>query len=212
MELFERIVRGAAAVPDWAPLIVCPALLIVCAFLFALLGGRRAYVYAASAIGASGFALMCCLTEVKNALVYLAVYAVLALLLRPLVFLPRPHRGSRGKRAPRSRAERIYETFREELTEAPARPAPGAPEKVCCFEEPTEERNGETDGGLRLEHALSLLERLRREKLVPADRLEADVLHRTVTAFRGRTLAREEERTLNDCLASVLKLTAKYKL
>ena len=38
------------------------------------------------------------------------------------------------------------------------------------------------------------------------------MLLRTVTAMQGRMLTEGEKNTLNDCLASVLKLTAKYKL
>ena len=38
------------------------------------------------------------------------------------------------------------------------------------------------------------------------------MLARTVSAMQGRMLTAEEKNTLNDCLASVLKLTAKYNL
>ena len=63
-----------------------------------------------------------------------------------------------------------------------------------------------------LSHALALLEKLRKQKLTAADRLETDVLGRSVRALRGRALTEAEKNTLNDCLASVLKLTAKYQL
>ena len=38
------------------------------------------------------------------------------------------------------------------------------------------------------------------------------MLGRTLSVMLGRLLIVEEKNTLNDCLASVLKLTAKYKL
>ena len=63
-----------------------------------------------------------------------------------------------------------------------------------------------------LAYALSLLEKLRRGELSATDRLEADMLGRTLSVMQGRLLTAEEKNTLNDCLASVLKLTAKYKL
>ena len=63
-----------------------------------------------------------------------------------------------------------------------------------------------------LSYALSLLDKLRREELAATDRLEADMLGKTLLAMRGRLLTMDEKNTLNDCLASVLKLTAKYKL
>ena len=46
----------------------------------------------------------------------------------------------------------------------------------------------------------------------PADRLELDAVVRTLEDCRGRALTAAEQRTLNDCLSSVLKLSAKYSL
>ena len=63
-----------------------------------------------------------------------------------------------------------------------------------------------------LTYALSLLGKLRQGELSATDRLEADMLGRTLSVMQGRLLTVEEKNTLNDCLASVLKLTAKYKL
>ena len=65
---------------------------------------------------------------------------------------------------------------------------------------------------MRLSHAEELLSRLKTAPLAGSDRLEADALSRTLCGMRERKLTAEEMRILNDCLASVLKLTAKYKL
>ena len=81
-----------------------------------------------------------------------------------------------------------------------------APVKECCFDAQVQEEAPE------LAHATALLGKLQKCKLSSADRLEADALARTLSALKGRALTLDEQNTLNDCLASVLKLTAKYKL
>ncbi len=212
MEIFRQLIAALSGTPAWVPLLLVPALTVLSALLFTLLGGRRAYPYPATALGAAGSVLLCCILlqqegaaqALAGMFVYAGLYAALASLLRLLFFLPRPRRSS--KRTPRD--ERIYERFRgEPLTSAMPRAAQPSPEKVCCYEEaPALSEPPE------LSHALSLLEKLRKEKLTASDRLEADVLARSVGALKGRALNDEEKGTLNDCLASVLKLTAKYKL
>lgn len=211
MELFSELVDVLGQTPDWVPLLLIPALAVPVAVLFTLFGGRRMFAFIAAAFGAAGSVLVCCISleryPAEYAVAYMAVYAALftalAAVLRLLFFLPRVRKRARRT----SREERIYEKFRGEPLEAPAAARAGAPAKVCCFEE--EERFEEPP---ELSHALSLLEKLQREKLAAADRLEADVLARSVGALRGRALTETERGTLNDCLASVLKLTAKYKL
>lgn len=202
MEIFRQITEIFSAAPGWVPLIVLPAVVIVAAVLFTLLGGRKAYPFVAVGLGAAGFALMCCMTALEDAFFYAGLFALIAALLRLLFFIPKPVRRKKAT----SREQRIYEKFRgEPLTANLVRE--DVPAKVCCFEE--EER---TEQPPELSHALSLLDKLRREKLSSSDRLETDVLARTVSALKGRTLTESEKDTLNDCLASVLKLTAKYKL
>lgn len=205
MQIFRNMIAALAETPAWVPLLLLPALLAAGAVLFTLFGGRRAYPYAACVCGAAGFALLCCMGTAEEAFVYLGLFAALAALLRLLFFLPRV----RKKRAdaPKSRAERLYERFREELTELPDRPA-AQPPKVCCFEEPS----APVQDAPEPSYAMKLLEKLQKEKLSPTDRLETDVLSHTVSGLGGRPLSEEEARTLNDCLASVLRLTAKYKL
>lgn len=206
MNIYRELIALLAKTPAWAPLLVLPALLVVSAVLFTLLGGRRAYPYLAAAFGAAGFALMSCMTSLSEACFFVGAYASLAALLRLLFFLPRPRK--RKKTSAAAREERMYEQFREPLTVLPDLPAASAPEKVCCFEE----TSAPVEDAPEPSYALKLLEKLGKEKLSPTDRLEADVLGRTVSGLSGRKLTEEESRALNDCLASVLRLTAKYKL
>lgn len=94
--------------------------------------------------------------------------------------------------------EKMYETFRAALDERPV------PPKVDCFSLPMASPS--------LSHCSVLLDKLKKEKLTPADRLEVEVISRRIEGSAGRTLASDEADILNDCLASVLRLTAKYKL
>lgn len=211
MECFRKLIDVLAQnVPDWVPLIACPVLLALCALAFTLFGGRRGYLYVAVALGGIAFFLVCCMEGLQTAALFLALYAAEGALLRLLFFIPCPLRRRKEGKKRESRAERIYERFREEQTPV-HRTESGRPPKICCFEEPTPTASAE-ESGMRLNHVLSLLGKLKDEKLTPTDRLELDVLSRSVDAFREKILTEEELRSLNDCLASVLKLTAKYKL
>ena len=203
MEIFEKIVTALGKTPDWVPLALIPALLLASTLLFTLFGGRRAYPFVAAALAAAGFALFACLRPLSEAFVYLALFAALAALLRLPLFLPR---ATRRKACKKARAERIYERFREPLTSAEEETLPP---KVCCFEEAPPVPAADAP---EPSYALILLKKLQKQKLTPTDRLEADVLRRTAEGLQGRALTVEEAQTLNDCLASVLRMSAKYKL
>ena len=207
MEIFEKLMEALGHTPAWVPLVLAPALLVFAAVLFTLFGGRKAYRYVAAVLGAAATALLFCMTPPGGAFFFLALFAALAALLCLLFFFPslrRRQKTARGKRT--DRAERIYERFREKLTETPDRPA-AQPAKVCCFEEPPAE-----EAAPEPSYALRLLEKLQKEKLTPTDRLETDVLARTVSGLKGRALTEDEARTFNDCLASVRPFGGKYRL
>ena len=78
---------------------------------------------------------------------------------------------------------------------------------MCCFAAPAP-----VAAAPDLEHALTLLGRVRKAKLSSADRLETDVLLRTLSAMQGRQLTEQEQGIVNDSLSSVLKLAGKYKV
>ena len=141
MEIFRQLIAALSGTPAWVPLLLVPALTVLSALLFTLLGGRRAYPYPATALGAAGSVLLCCiLLQQEGAaqalvwmFVYAGLYAALASLLRLLFFLPRPRRSS--KRTPRD--ERIYERFRgEPLTSAMPRAAQPSPKRSVAMRKP----------------------------------------------------------------------------
>lgn len=200
MEIYLRLIELLSRVPAWIPLIVFPVAALGASLCLALFGGRRFYIPAACAIAACGFALIAAKGELTAAFVYIGAAAVLFVLFSLCFLLPRVRR-KRGE----SRGERIYKKFHEEA-ERPA--ADALPPKVCCFEEPATAE----ESGMRLVYVTSLINRLKGCKLTPADRLELEALGRSVDGCRGRSLTGEELASLNDCLAAVLKLTAKYKL
>ena len=85
------------------------------------------------------------------------------------------------------------------------------PAKVLCCEE-REERETEVEKDVRLGHIFGVLERLKQLPLSPGDRLEAEKAQQLLTAYRAkRTLCAKEAETLNDILAALLKMMAKYK-
>ena len=202
--IIEKIVCGY--VPEWVELLL-PALLIPAAILLALIGRRRVYPWLAAAVGILGFTLVCARGVLTHAFLYFGLYALVAGIFASLLLIPKIEAGKRGKGD-----ERMYEKFHVELREKPfSGNAPVKPSKVCCFEE------GDTasaeESGLRLEHVKEMLKRLRAlPKLSPTDRLEADALSRTLESLSDKKLTPEELSTLNDCLSTVLKLTAKYQL
>ena len=204
MDILYEIMQVAARAPEWVALAVCPGLILLSALFFTLAGGRKAYPFVAAGLCGVQFSLLS-VREEESALFCLGLSVAASALFALLFLIPRPRRGKKKE----NRAEQIYRKFREELSE----PAEGAhPPKVCCFEEAPAERVSPEESGMRLSHADSLLSKLRTVKLSAGDRLEADSLARTLDAYRGRPLTSEELRTLNDCLATVLRLTAKYKL
>lgn len=212
METFLNIIETIGKVPAWLPLIFMPCVLAVIAAIMTVLGGRRFYWYLAAPVGGIAFFLITCIHELKTAFVFLGLYVTLASLLRLLFFIPCPLTYKKPTNKRGAREEKIYRKFREALngqvTEEhferqalPVLPEP-QPRPAVTAEE----------SGTRLGHVTELLTQLKKEDLSPTDRLEADSLTRSVEALGGKALTEGEMCMLNDCLAAVLKLTAKYKL
>lgn len=204
MEAFQTVIEAFAAIPAWVPIFLYPAVLIVFTVLVLLLGGRRAYPYVAVSLGGAAFTLLACKGDLGAAFAFLGLYAALAALLKLLFLLP-PVKRKKGSKL--SRDERIYRKFRA----APAEKPDPAPPKVCKFEEEQPVCSAE-ESGMQLKYAEELLARLKKSPLAPSDRLEAEALSRSIGAYRSKPLTEGEMNALGDCLASVLKMTAKYKL
>lgn len=78
---------------------------------------------------------------------------------------------------------------------------------------PTVERTEKTENVLSLSHAQRLLARLREMQLSTADRLETEEMSRLLSAYvKKDSLSTSDMRTVNDTLAYLLKLSAKYSL
>lgn len=203
MDIISEWAGAFGDLPAAVALAGAPALLALGAAMFTIFGGRGKYPAFACAAGGVAVFLLCGTMASAAVLAWAGLYVALAALLSLLFLLPRVPRKKRE-----SREERIYRKFHEELHAAPP-PAETRPPKVCCFEETPAPAEG---NGLRLSHVRELIDRLKSEKLAPADRLELDVLSHEVDGCRGKPLTKEETGALNDCLAAVLKMTAKYRL
>ena len=209
METFHKMIDGIGqGVPAWLPLILLPVLLAVVAVILTLCGGRKFYRYIAVLIGGVGFFFVTCIDDLKGAFVFLGLYIVLAAALRLLFFIPCPLKNR--KKESREREERIYRRFHESLTEQAAEIEQTALPVASGYE--SQPHVTAEEFGAHLTHVTELLTQLKKMELSPTDRLETDSLSRSVDALRGKPLSEEEMGILNDCLASVLKLTAKYRL
>lgn len=140
------------------------------------------------------------------ALILLEKLALCALF--PLLRLP----GRKKGRSPRPATPPLQaEPAATPPLQPPAPPAEGMPAKVLCCEG-QEERETEVEKDVRLGHIFGVLERLKQLPLSPGDRLEAEKAQQLLTAYRAkRTLCAKEAETLNDILAALLKMMAKYK-
>ncbi|MBR7186337.1 MAG: hypothetical protein IKD43_02480 [Clostridia bacterium] len=202
MNIFGGIFHALGGVPDWVPCICIPAALLVYALAITLFGGRSSYPFVAITVGAATTALVAA-KGTKAALLFASLYFVYAALLRLLLYIP-SLKLARGERE--IRAERA---FKMRLCAGPA--IATASPRVCRYEEEERLYSAE-ECGMRLSHAQELLARLRCFSLAAADRLETDVIFRTLKSCSIRRLTEEEMGILNDCLASIIKLSAKYKI
>ena len=142
--------------------------------------------------------------------VYLCAMVALSALLSLLFLIPRPRNGK--KCVKQSRVDALYERFHEELNEKSYAPRTAMPPKVCCFERDAEDSATVGESGMSLGYADTLLNKLRSKDLSAGDRLEIEELSRRLDFYRDKPLTQDERNTLNDCLAAILKLTAKYQL
>lgn len=193
MNYFSKLIELVGRFPDAVALLACPALLLLAAILLALLGGRRLYPGLALFLGGLGGFFV----YAKNPSLcasYLLLFTAFSALCSLLLLIPRVRRRTKDE------AGELYEKFALPL-EVPPEPEDG--ERTV---EPSE------GGEPRLEQAKKLLEELKKSALSASDRLEADALSSALDGYSDRELTADETRALNDCLATILKLTAKYKL
>lgn len=108
---------------------------------------------------------------------------------------------------------------RAEQREEPKRTAIPPLERNAVLQQPRMVRCYEGNAGVsveqdvRLEHIFSVLERLKQMPLGAGDRLEALKYENLLQVYRTKgNLSPEEAQTLNDILASLLKMMAKYNL
>ena len=209
MDFILKLLNAFAKTPDWVLLYIVPVLVLAAAVGFVFAPKRGWYACPATVVIAMGFAIAYA-KDASLAFVYLGILVALGALLSLLFFIPRPKR--REGTVKKSRVDELYEKFHEELSQKPYTPHGAMPPKVCCFEKDAEAGATAGEHGMNLSYADSLLAKLSTKELSAGDRLEAEELARRLDYYRDKPLSEAERDTLNDCLASILKLTAKYQL
>lgn len=178
---------------------------------FAALSDVCILLFAALALAGERDVLPLAAYALAGKAVYIALNLSLVLPLRP--------RKRRKKRPDFSEEEQPLfapcgEGASSALSFAPASaacpPADGVrPQKICCFGE--EEERVLVDRDVRLGPARTLLERLRAMPLGAGDRLETEKTAELLSVYEGKgSLTSAEADALNDIMASLLKMLARY--
>ena len=207
-QLLQKILDLLAVIPDWVYLYLMPALIAGAAVGFIFAPQRRWYLCPATVLTALG-TLMAYAASKPLSVIYLGALVILCALLCLLFLIPAPKKTEKDVK--KSRLDAMYEKFHEELSEKPYAPGQAMPPKECCFEQEDEGMTAEASG-MSLDYADSLLNRLHATDLSAGDRLEVKELSARLDYYRNKALYENERNALNDCLAAILKLTAKYQL
>ena len=156
-------------------------------------------------------ALYLCRGDLQDAAPVLALFLcakVVYLLLYGAVCLVPAQKREKTKKKPRLPAAAEEEEF---FVPPPVSESdPPRPQKVRCF---SESARVCVDKDVRLEHIFSVLERLKEMPLGAGDRLEAQKMEEMLRVYRAKAeLSAAEADAINDILASLLKMMAKYDL
>lgn len=189
MQLFSFLSEFLTSFEEWI-FCTCIAVLPVLWFIACCpLHTKRIFRIFSTLLVLVSFALLGCAYPLKDALLFSVLIVAECFLLDKLI-LPRPQKKKEAQ-------------------------------KVVCFEEkplvtqiaPPEIAShslDETD--VCLDHAFEIASRLKSMPLSGSDRLETDNVELALRMYRAKgVLTDREMRSLNDCLAVLLKLTAKYE-
>lgn len=157
-------------------------------------------------------------SDAVRAVIYIGVAlsekAVLLVLYGALSLFPK------NRPVPKERKQRLpegeYIDMSDEFPPAAAAFKTPEPKKVRCFTDPEFTLNDDCEAyasDVRLDHIFSVIERLKGVSLGAGDRLEVQKYEDLLTVYKNKNaLSSEEAQTLNDILASLLKMMAKYDL
>lgn len=187
MDIFGGLGQAFLFIPDWVSFLVIPALLTGAAVLSFLWKKRSVFALAAVFLCGLGAAFLGA-RGARAVCIFVGLLAVYVCLLIAAGLLVR----------------------RRPQGEAPKRGKRADDRPLVTVAGPSEEAY--SDQNVKLKHAGDLLARLRKAPLAAGDRIEEEILSRTISALGAKPLTEEEFVRLNECLAALLKLTAKYKL
>lgn len=231
--ILDTIERTARAAGEWFT--DAFALCLLCAPAVLFIGYAIVYIANANARGkgkgaflvfgdlcAIGFAaLAVCAFEFRQAVLYVGVALALkgAVLILYGALSCFPRKRETGKAQPKKIPAAEYVDMSAEYP-APVSASASvretvAPAKVRCYTDPvyTDEVRETFSSDVRLDHIFSVVEQLKGVSLGAGDRLQVQKYEDLLTVYKNKgALSAEEAQTLNDILASLLKMMAKYDL
>lgn len=176
---------------------------------------RRAGVFLATAVVTDGICFLLALLSARFSDADTAVFGVLLAVVTSLLASVYQIADVISEKR-RIRREKRAEENRRSVFTLPERENTFVRDRLNTTLRPEEGEEGEygmEDGKLRLDHVRKMLLKLKTAELSPGDRLEAEGISRLITLYATKDLLSPKEvRDLNDCLAAVLKMTAKYAL
>lgn len=206
MSFYAYVFNLLRAVPDAVACALPPAAILLLSVWHAVKPRHRPYAMLCAAVHIFSIALYAPRMELGEVFFCAALCAAVNI---PLFFACKLKRPKKKKENP------VEEIARECLSEGARRvESKFKQEKILCFGGAQgDERYDLKEEEINLNHVISLAVKLKRAKLAVGDRLEADNIYRTLTAFRAKNnLTGEELSALNGYLSTLLKLTAKYSL
>ena len=189
-----------------------PFCTVIFVYLFSLIFcDKRVFVWLLALIQISSFSLVFFHGRggVASALGYGSLLFFLIILLWPLLWA---HTKKQTKSPKEKKPTKKSENF--SVAEEPFLPsAKPAPQAVALPKSVPMPGYKAEHADVQLEHVFGVLKKLQSVKLSAGDRLETDVIYNMLTVYRSKgRLSAEETRSLNNYLATLLKLMSKYSL
>lgn len=201
MQSLFYLYRQLVFLSPFVVILVSGCLLFLCALLLWIFNRRTFFPFFTLFIGCLGGLFLYPHAEFNGVFLWACAYVAYACVLRCLLFIPSPK-----KRKKEDLFQKFYIPLNEEKVIKSQPQATALPPKISG------EARCRAVSDVRLEHVRGLIEQLQERNLSASDRLEIESISARLNSYEGKPLTEEEGAGLNDCLTTVLRMTAKYSL